>query len=735
MSDEGIIRISPRETGSGWNPIQGSALTGLVEDNKSLSSEEKDRLVEETMAIMRRCANPTEPSDHNTGLIIGYVQSGKTLSFTSLSALAHDNRYQIIIILGGTTNNLVEQSYDRLKKDLAVGENRLWKLFTTQESRFQRAEVERVNSELAKWRRGSPRARTVMIVSMKQHQHLRNLRGLFSSVDLSDVPTLIIDDEGDQAGMNTRALQSQESTTYSRIVDFRQQFPHHSYLLYTATPQAPLLISRIDVLSPDFGAVLTPGESYVGGKEFFVEGIDRYIELIPESDVPDREAPPTEPPETLRKALKEFFVGVAVGLHEEEDRMGENRSMMIHPAVTREYHLMYVRWVQNLKSHWAAILDDESHPEYTFLLNEFEMAFDEVSKTYEMSCCFEDILPVLYDAVSETAIQELNTRSRKRIPSIDWKSEYSWILVGGIGLDRGFTVEGLTVSYMSRSIGVGNADNIQQRARFFGYKKAYLGLCRIYLTNENIEAFQDYVIHEESVRLSLSKHIAEGGQLKDWRRTWFLDQRLKPTRSSVVLLDMYKSRGRQGWIVPDHPYDGADLVVENREVVDELLESFDFSQYKEDGWNEQQTVPAFSMDIPIKAIVPFIEKIRYKHPQDGLQHISVLLGLQKLAEENSDMCCSVYIFSGPWSGVPGKRSLDEKEPPKIKNLFQGSNARTNYPGARKIKANDMVTFQIHRYDLETANGKRTLNDVPVLATHIPAHLSERVWIERKDSAI
>jgi hypothetical protein len=291
MSEEHIIEIANRAPGPTWNPIQGQSFTNLLNDNKALSESEKDRLTEETLGILKECSDPDVPAAHNTGLIIGYVQSGKTLSFTSLAALARDNKYQIVVLLAGTTNNLVEQSFDRLKQDLKIDKNREWKLFSTRQGGFQQEEVDRVSSELAKWQRGSRRARTILIVSMKQHQHLRHLAQLLSGVDLASVPTLIIDDEGDQAGMNTKALQEEESTTYTRINELREVFPHHSYLLYTATPQAPLLISRIDTLSPDFGKVLTPGDRYVGGQEFFIDGRDDYIELIPYSDVPDRSDP------------------------------------------------------------------------------------------------------------------------------------------------------------------------------------------------------------------------------------------------------------------------------------------------------------------------------------------------------------------------------------------------------------------------------------------------------------
>lgn len=733
MADtKSIIKVAPTAAaGMGrWTPVQGSAFTDMLNANNALSDEEKERLVEETTSILSECVDPRQADEVNTGLVIGYVQSGKTLSFTGLAALARDNQYRLVILLAGTTNNLVEQSHSRLKDDLDIEGTREWKLFSTQQKGFQQSELDRVNMELARWRRGNPRARTILIVSMKQHQHLDNLATLLSDSDLSDVPTLIIDDEGDQAGINTRAKQDEESTTYSRIVELRRLFPHHSYLLYTATPQAPLLISRIDTLSPDFGCVLTPGSKYVGGQEFFVEGASQYIEPIPLGDVPDKNDPPHEPPKSLLAALRDYFVGVAIGLLEEDDQQGRNRSMMIHPAVPKDEHLMFARWVKLTKENWSVILQDEHHEDYDELVAAFQASARELFKTYNTEFTFDDVLSVLFDAIEETAVVELNTREKNRIPSIDWKGEYSWILVGGIGLDRGFTVEGLTVSYMPRSTGVGNADNIQQRARFFGYKKGYLGLCRIYLTTENIDAFTDYVKHEESIRGSIRRHLEDGKTLKEWRRTYFLDQSLKPTRSSVILLEMYQSKGRGGWIIPDHPFEDSEIVAENREVMDEIIAAFDFLRYGEQGWNEKQIVPAFRDDIRLADLLPKIGQLRYKWPDDNLQHSALLLGLERLATEEPDMRCSFYALSGPWSGVSAVRTLNDKVPPKIKNLFQGKNAATNYPGARALVSAETVTFQLHRYDIQTPDKKRTIRDVPTLAVHVPDHLMERVWVER-----
>lgn len=732
MNDvQGEVVVSPpTKQSGGWRPVEGKAFTKMVEGNTSLSTSEKDRLSDETFSILSRCINPADAKDKNTGLVIGYVQSGKTLSFTSLAALASDNKYQLVILLAGTTNNLVEQSFDRLKDDLSVDKGRDWQLFTTQRRGFQDDELARVQSELARWKRGSSKARTILIVSMKQHQHLNALTEQLSNSDLQNVPTLIIDDEGDQAGINTKAKQGEESTTYARISALRNLFPLHSYVLYTATPQAPLLISKIDTLSPDFGKVLTPGERYVGGQEFFVEGTDKYVELIPFSDVPDKNDPPVEPPQSLLDAMRDFFIGVAIGTLEGEDREGRNRSMMIHPAIPKMEHLMFSRWVRQVKENWSEILQDETHPGRDDLIAEFRESADGLLKTYQTEFTFDDIEPELFEVLEDTAIVELNTRQKSRIQPVDWKGEYSWILVGGIGLDRGFTVEGLTVTYMPRSTGVGNADNIQQRARFFGYKKSYLGLCRIYLTSENIDAFTQYVRHEETIRTSVRGHLESGKSLKDWRRTYPLDSSLKPTRSSVIILEMYQSRGRGGWIVPDYPYEDAAILSDNRQIIDEILQKFDFEHYAEDGWNDAQIVPAFSDRVPLSDMLPYLAQFGYHWPDDALQHQSLLLGLEHALQDTPNLAMSVYCLSGPWSGTNAVRSLNEKTPPTIKNLFQGSNARTNYPGARALKSNRNVTLQIHRYDIQTSDKKRTLRDVPVLAIHIPDHLIERVWLER-----
>ena len=102
-----------------WIPIIGSETTHLLEHLK-LSEESKEQLKREAIEILSKCGNPEKQKHKDVGLVFGYEQSGKTLSFTTLIALAKDNGYRLIILIAGIATNLVEQSSTRLEKDLRI---------------------------------------------------------------------------------------------------------------------------------------------------------------------------------------------------------------------------------------------------------------------------------------------------------------------------------------------------------------------------------------------------------------------------------------------------------------------------------------------------------------------------------------------------------------------------------------------------------------------------------------
>jgi hypothetical protein len=721
------ISIRPLPTPRRWSPVVGRELKALIR-RKALEPVDSDKLELETSRILAKCTPPFAKNEQQTGLVIGYVQSGKTLSFTALTALARDNKYRLIIVLGGTTTNLVDQSYARLATDLDVeGEGqRVWSMFTNPGARSDT--MDGIVAALRSWAEypeRPDRCPTVVIVAMKDHRHLVNLAELLQGCEVDDVSTLIIDDEGDQAGLNNKVRQREESRTYSCIRVLRRVFPTHTYLLYTATPQAPLLISRIDMLSPQFADVIEPGQAYVGGRELF-KAKSPYIEIIPSSELPDDEGE-SEPPESLEKALRLFFVGVAAGW---VDAGKGNRSMMIHPSQLRDWQRRFVAWVKARKTTWLNLLRDlPNSPDRRALVDAFRESYDDLANTEPALPKFDRIVGELEYALHMTQIQEVNAREG-RIPTVKWKQNYSFILVGGTGLDRGFTVEGLTVTYMPRGAGVGNADTVQQRGRFFGYKRPYIGLIRIFLEESVKKSFEKYVEHEKSIRQSLIAVRDSGKSLADWRRAFFLDRSMSPTRSSVLSLEYIRGRGRD-WIYPKHPHAGDGILERNRKVVRDFLES-NSRRFISDRGDRRRTPEqrhSHARGISLTSTYKDLLVPLTWTGDDLLDHLHILLQIERMLETDQAAICDIYQMS---PSAERSRGLDKNG--EIKNLMQGSNERSGYPGDRAIRCESNVTIQIHRLELtkEGAKGKNPhviAHDVPVIAVAIPEKMRADAYFE------
>ena len=158
-------------------------------------------------------------------------------------------------------------------------------------------------------------------------------------------------------------------------------------------------------------------------------------------------------------------------------------------------------WTSN-----ATTLDlDEADPDRQDLVREvFAPAYVDLTSTSPALPSLGDLLERTPGLLRKLRIEEVNRARGGPSPNIAWSTGYAWALVGGQLLDRGFTVEGLTVTYMPRGMGVGHADTVQQRARFFGYKRDYAEVCRAWLDPAVASAFEAYVRHEESVRAGLS---------------------------------------------------------------------------------------------------------------------------------------------------------------------------------------------------------------------------------------
>ena len=215
-----------------WEVSIGSQALGLLE-RKGIEGDEKNRILNEACEILGNCGDPKKKENNVTGLAIGYVQSGKTLSFTTVAALASQNGFNIIIIIDGSTTKLVDQTTKRLEGDLEI-----YSRTDVSWSLFKNPKKNQVNEICGSMEDGIFNETPVLILTvMKNITHLKNLNELFDSNRIKTIKpnVLIIDDEADQASLNTKAkskLENEVSAIYNSIRNLRSKITKNTYLQY-----------------------------------------------------------------------------------------------------------------------------------------------------------------------------------------------------------------------------------------------------------------------------------------------------------------------------------------------------------------------------------------------------------------------------------------------------------------------------------------------------------------------
>lgn len=715
-----------------WNPIVGSE--GIRFRDK-VPADSREQVEESAISVLRRGINPSDGTGRKTGLVIGYVQSGKTMSIAAVCALARDNGYRLVIVIAGMSNPLLAQTTTRLREDLTVGAPHLprrWSAFKNPPN--DRDTSEAIHNRLADWHDpalSSHDKSTVLITVLKNHHHLGKLVQLIGKLDMGGCPALIIDDEADQASLNRDLQARRGSTIYRHLVALRKALPLHTYLQYTATPQAPLLISIVDALSPEFVEVLEPGASYVGGKGFFGPG-SQLCRVIPEEDVPSREAPLEEPPRSLLEALRVFLTGLTshLSIH---GTVGK-RSMLIHPSHLKEIHHDFCAWVRRILNNWKQILDSPSDDiDRSELLEDFRSAHRDLYKTAgEDLCAWPTLVRVLPRAIRDTMIIEINTRDNKPTPKVPWEHSTGWILVAGQAVDRGFTVEGLTVTYMPRGIGTGNADAIQQRARFLGYKKPYIGHCRVYLEESTLNALGSYVDHEEDIRDQMAAWSRTGLPLRAWMRVLVLDNALKPCRRDVLRFGYTRADLREEWVVPKVIGAPAEVYQSNREVVCSFGDSFAWQEISETAARTKAQRHWISPELFLSDVIEnLLIGVETTGSTDLIRHTGMLLQLKRAVDGQPNERCMVYRIS---PGASRTRTL--KSSGEVTELFQGRSPKWKpelgnqaYPGDRAYCDGEWVSVQIHMLTLRKRGGGTVASDVPVVAVHVPERLRKQLLFQ------
>ncbi|WP_225755651.1 Z1 domain-containing protein [Actinotalea sp. Marseille-Q4924] len=525
-----------------------------------------DRLDHATREVVRRLADPSRPQPYQSkGLVVGHVQSGKTANFTGVIAKAVDAGYRLVIVLTGTIEILRAQTQRRLDMELVGVENILGGIDPASTDLL--AEVDYAGDGDRDWVDGrfvkhGVRPRDVGAPEIRRLTRLKwdyralkqgiatldfrvgneladatkplydpvNLHGTDVRVavvkknkkaledlvkDLSriharagEIPTLIIDDEADQASVNTlrdKRASKEEARERTRInsliAELLGQLKRAQYVGYTATPFANVFIDpddSEDLFPKDFIVSLEPPAAYMGGRDFHdlhlapedARTVKNSNELAFVRDLtadPDDDA--TRDAELLR-AIDSYVLAGAVKLWR-DDVEGKSRfrhhTMLVHEAVEQKKHEELAR---SVAATWRRAGYSQSHG----LRRLHDLWRDDVLPVSEARADglpvprdFKELSPWIGPAVdrissgsSAIAVVNGNKESDYAQPDLNFDTRDVWkILVGGAKLSRGFTVEGLTVSYYTRRTTA--ADTLMQMGRWFGYRAGYKDLVRLYL--------------------------------------------------------------------------------------------------------------------------------------------------------------------------------------------------------------------------------------------------------------
>jgi hypothetical protein len=626
----------------------------------------------------------------NTGLALGYVQSGKTTAITALIAKAADTGYKIIITFLGSTNLLLSQNANRIEAALGIGEKgerRDYKWFAMQNPSGTASA-----RELADF---ISKDRIILISVLKHAGRIEALSEVLSKAGVAHIPTIIIDDEADQASLNTEILDDSESKTYSAISMLRKVQPKHIYVQFTATPYAPLLLHPSDHLAPNFVTFLHPGKGYTGGREFFVDYADTVIRPIPMLDEQPSKGLPTDLPKSLVAALANFIVGS--GILVSKDLANAPISMLVHSTQKNDVQARYHHLIERQIRRWREQFDQMSY--FSELPSVFSEELQNLVRAGAHELTEDQMLESIKRVLMESKTWLLN--STTSIKQINWNVTPIHILVGGNKLDRGFTVEGLTVTYMNRPPS-DQVDTLEQRARAFGYRGELLPYCQFFATPRTLKLLRDIVFTEYDLRAKLQDWLSSGGTVDSWSKQvgLMLPSGMKPSRTNVLEALSKFNSSKSKWHSLRRIDTSESSRLHNAEIVRKLgireapLESFGRLEHK-------------VIEIPLSTLIKdVIDKWKISSYSPEWRHSDIIDYLNR--QENLDIQVKVILMELSQNN-PRTRDWDNEL--GFVNLFQGEDVvsvpgKPFYMGDRKVPfgVDDDLGIALQIHYVEPKNG-------------------------------
>ncbi|WP_295936184.1 Z1 domain-containing protein [uncultured Alistipes sp.] len=480
-------------------------------------------------------------SNHINGLLLGNVQSGKTVQTLGIISKLADEGFRIFLLL--TTDNVYlqkqtfERASDTLKDFDVIGEY---------------DDVRFMSSGLNK---------PIVIVLKKNTNVLRKWRNLLSSSGYCIAkPIVIFDDEADAASLNTLVNKKRVSTINNHLASIKALSSSSIYFQVTATPQANLLQSAISGWKPAFVTYFPPGNGYVGGDFIYSEPTSYCIKFTGESELDDVRDDSNFIPLGLRKSLMSFLV---VCGHLQE--VGQQTcSFLIHPSVRINDHEIFAG---KIGEHLNYILNEIDDPSFD---SDLKAAWQDLQATKPDITNYEDVKRNIASILYDQTLKILVLNSRTPI-DVDYGRGFN-ILIGGNSLGRGLTLPKLQTVYYCRKSKTPQADTFWQHSRMFGYDRD-AGLMRIFTPPTLHKLFTELNNSNRVLIRQIENYGLEGVQL-------IYSPKIRPTRKNVI------DNEQLNFVAGGVNYFPSDPIQENTDTIDNILSGYtEDTGYEEVGFD------------------------------------------------------------------------------------------------------------------------------------------------------
>ncbi|CAI1109168.1 Z1 domain [Serratia marcescens] len=625
-----LIVVGPEEAEPGFTvPQDGRSAWQLYRKyllNQGWKKTSVDNIQESALRVLKHFRQNTKDRVAVKGLVVGHVQSGKTANMAGLISMAADYRWNLFVVLTGTLENLRVQTGKRLVGDLFQHDGNLsWKSIEHPSSNSP------YGARAQDMQFDAGRRDRHLVVCLKNPARLKHLIDWISAhpQGMSQMRLVVIDDEADQAGINSNDVSKDERTVINDLILRLIRLPLQSvnYVAFTATPAANFLNegpSETTLYPTDFIAALPQADEHFGPVQIFgyLEQNKEPLGIVREVSGDDLEkvrsihkGDDLTLPQALRESLVWYLCCVAVM---RVSGSAKPVSMLIHTSARQVHHDYMSKAVQAALETWSKYSNIQLEQVFRQVwenvsseldVNQFSERFPDYGRLSELHelPTFDSLLAEIRTLLSMVTAIQLDADSRRiyhrgihvcvdncanngvtdenEVRRLFYPDDgqcidfcTAFIVIGGGTLSRGLTIENLVSTFFLR--GSAQADSLMQMGRWFGYRKGYELLPRIWMSNDTRAKYEFMTVAEEELRDDLQRFMHGGSKPEEYgprvrvhaRLAWIRPTGANRMQSAIEADFDFSGINRQTTVF--HDGDDAEVVLNgNLHYTEEFLNS------------------------------------------------------------------------------------------------------------------------------------------------------------------